>query len=195
VSQHDRVEPQSGPVVTVPALPPEGTGPGGDASAFGEAASTAVAPRVDARFGLPLGGVVSRVTWTILFAIPTAVVATAARLTPSPLGHGTHVQLGLPPCGFLVVTGYPCPGCGLTTAFANMAHFRPVEAAAANAFGVLLFLVTLFTIPIALTGALRGWQVVPVLERLGVERWAVVLALVSLTVWTTRLLTQFALMH
>lgn len=193
VSEGTSVEPTAAaPAAIAPAL---GTGAAASpAAGSAHAVGAARAPeRLDARFGLPLGGLASRVTWLVLFAIPTAVVATAARLTPSPLGHGTHMQLGLPPCGFLVVTGYPCPGCGLTTAFSNMAHFRPVEAAAANAFGVLLFLVTLFTIPVALAGALRGWQVVPVLERLGVERWAVVLALVSLTVWTTRLLTQYAL--
>ncbi|MCA9610613.1 MAG: hypothetical protein KC619_33690, partial [Myxococcales bacterium] len=52
----------------------------------------------------------SILTWAVLFSGPLAVLVTAAMLTPSPEGHGTHTQLGLPPCGFLVYTGYPCPG-------------------------------------------------------------------------------------
>ena len=56
------------------------------------------------------------------------VFALAALLEPSPVGHGTHTQLGLGSCSFLVATGYPCPMCGATTSFALMAHLRPFEA-------------------------------------------------------------------
>jgi Protein of unknown function (DUF2752) len=146
---------------------------------------------LDARFGTPLGTIGSRLVWFVLAALPTTVITTAAMLTPNPLGHGTHTQLGLPPCGFLVVTGYPCPGCGLTTSFANMADGHIVAAAHANAFGILLFLVSAATIPVALAGLVRGWAVVPVLERLHIEKWALVLALVSMTVWVARCLTTF----
>jgi hypothetical protein len=138
------------------------------------------------------GTAVSRLAWAILFLVPTAVLTTAAFLHPAAIGHGTHTQLGLPPCGFLVLTGLPCPGCGLTTSFANMIRGDAIDAARANAFGILLFLVTLTTIPIAAVGFVKGWRVVPVLERLAAEKWAVVLACVSLTVWVTRLITLIA---
>ena len=62
---------------------------------------------------------VARIVWAILWLTPFAVLVVAALLTPSPIGHSTHTQLGLPPCGFLVMTGLPCPGCGMTTAFAH----------------------------------------------------------------------------
>jgi len=164
------------------------------ASAADFAATTAptsahASEHVDARFGFPRGNLVSRVVWFVLAALPATVIATAAALTPNPLGHGTHMQLGLPPCGFLVATGYPCPGCGLTTAFANMADGHIVDAARANAFGVLLFLVSAVTVIVSLLALVRGWAVVPVLERLAIERWALVLSLVSLTVWVTRCVT------
>jgi hypothetical protein len=134
----------------------------------------------------------SRLVWASTFLIPLAVLLTAAWLHPSPLHHGTHTQLGLPPCGFLVMTGVPCPGCGLTTAFANMIRGNVVAAAQANPFGILLFLVTLFSMPVSLLGAIKGWRVVPVLERVHADRWALVLAAVSVTVWVTKVVTILA---
>lgn len=38
---------------------------------------------------------------------------------PDPEGHGTHTQLGLPSCGWVVAFDTPCPTCGMTTAVAH----------------------------------------------------------------------------
>ena len=43
----------------------------------------------------------------------------AVWLTPDPRGVGTHTQLGLPPCGSMLIWGIPCPTCGMTTAYAH----------------------------------------------------------------------------
>ena len=134
---------------------------------------------------------VSRLTWLVLWVIPTAVVFTAMRLTPSAAGHGTHTQLGLPPCGFLVFTGYPCPGCGLTTAFAHMVRLEVVGAARANPFGILLFMVSFTTIWVSLVGFVKKLPVLRTLERLQFERWAVLLSVTAITVWAVRVATQF----
>jgi hypothetical protein len=72
-----------------------------------------------------------------------AVLVIAFRLEPDPRGAGTHEQLGLPPCAFLADHGVPCISCGMTTAFAAMAHGRIGLALRANPFGALLFLATL----------------------------------------------------
>ena len=127
----------------------------------------------------------------MLFAGPLAVVVTAALLHPDPSGVGTHQQLGLPPCGFLFVTGYPCPACGLTTSFAHMVRAEVVGAALANPFGILLFLVTLATIPVAAFGLVRGLPVFETLDRLHFEKWALLLVVTSLLVWVTKLCTLY----
>ncbi len=134
----------------------------------------------------------SRIGWFVLFAVPLAVLITAAQLTPSPAGHGTHTQLGLPPCGFLLVTGFPCPGCGLTTSFAHMMRFEVVDAARANPFGVPLFLVSFFTIPVAAMGFVRGWRVLETLDRFHAERVAIMLSACSILVWLVRVSVRFA---
>lgn len=141
--------------------------------------------------GIERGDWISRATWAVLFALPTAVMITAACLTPDPHGHGTHTQLGLPPCGFLVFSGYPCPGCGLTTAFSHMIRLEVFGAWSANPFGIALFLATAAFIPFAALGFVRGWQVVAALDRVHAEKVAIVLALLSVASWVTRVALQF----
>ncbi|MBZ0120828.1 MAG: DUF2752 domain-containing protein [Sandaracinaceae bacterium] len=138
------------------------------------------------------GSWVSIVVWLFLFAVPLAVIVTAALLTPSAEGHGTHTQLGLPPCGFLVVTGYPCPGCGLTTSFAHMVRLQIGGALGANPFGVLLFTCTALSLPISLAGMLRRMPVIDTLDRLHAEKIAIGLSVVSILVWLVRIGIQYA---
>ncbi|MBX3419893.1 MAG: DUF2752 domain-containing protein [Pirellulaceae bacterium] len=64
----------------------------------------------------------------------------AARLKPDPSGHGTHRQLGLPPCTFQFVLGIPCPTCGFTTTWSLMMHGRWWQAVQTNFGGALLWL-------------------------------------------------------
>ncbi|MED5371728.1 MAG: DUF2752 domain-containing protein [Myxococcota bacterium] len=75
--------------------------------------------------------------WTIL--------GIALSLSPDPIGHGTHKQLGLGTCSILSWTGYPCPMCGMTTTFTHMAHLQWWQALKTQPFGVVLFLLTLVT--------------------------------------------------
>ncbi|HHH29922.1 MAG TPA: DUF2752 domain-containing protein [Polyangiaceae bacterium] len=133
----------------------------------------------------------SILTWAVLFAGPLAVLITAATLTPSVEGHGTHTQLGLPPCGFLVYTGYPCPGCGLTTSFSHMIRLEVLGAFHANPFGVLLFLCTAAIVPISLIGIVRRMPVIDTLDRLHAEKIAIGLSVVSILVWILTIGVQY----
>ena len=133
----------------------------------------------------------SIITWAVLFAGPLAVLITAAALTPAPEGHGTHTQLGLPPCGFLVYTGYPCPGCGLTTSFAHMIRLEVFGAFHANPFGILLFLSTAAMVPIALYGIVKRMPVIDTLDRLHAEKIAIGLSIVSIVVWVVKVGIQY----
>lgn len=133
----------------------------------------------------------SMVTWAVLFAGPLAVLVTAAMLTPSTAGHGTHTQLGLPPCGFLVYTGFPCPGCGLTTSFSHMIRLELLGAFGANPFGILLFLSTAAMVPIALFGFIKRMPVIDTLDRLHAEKIAIGLSIVSIVVWVVKVGIQY----
>ncbi len=68
------------------------------------------------------------------------LLATARTLEPDPRGYGTHEQLGLSPCLFQTWTGYDCPACGATTAWAYATRGQMRAAFAANGGGTLLAL-------------------------------------------------------
>lgn len=69
-----------------------------------------------------------------------SVLALAAWLEPSSRGHGTHTALGMPPCSWAALTGYPCPTCGMTTSFAHAANGNLLKAFAVQPFGAFLAL-------------------------------------------------------
>ncbi|MDB5305905.1 MAG: hypothetical protein JWO38_107 [Gemmataceae bacterium] len=56
----------------------------------------------------------------------------------APRSMATHTQLGLPPCNFVVMTGKPCPSCGMTTSFALLVRGDVGASARANWVGTAL---------------------------------------------------------
>jgi hypothetical protein len=66
------------------------------------------------------------------------MVGVGLYLTPDPAGHGTHQQLGLPPCTIYYLTGRPCPSCGLTTSVSAILHGQFGLAWRANPTGFLI---------------------------------------------------------
>lgn len=67
-----------------------------------------------------------------------AVLALAARLSPDASGMGTHTQMGLAPCGWVVAFNKPCFTCGMTTAFAHAADGDLASSARTQPMGALL---------------------------------------------------------
>ncbi|MBA4063727.1 MAG: hypothetical protein C0501_08440 [Isosphaera sp.] len=50
----------------------------------------------------------------------------------------THTQLGMPPCGFVLATGRPCPACGMTTSFALLVRGDVGASLRANWAGTVI---------------------------------------------------------
>ncbi len=105
-------------------------------------------------------GPAGRLVATLIACGCLAVLTIAAGLTPSPAGHGTHLALGLPACGWVISYGRPCPTCGMTTAFSLLANGRPIDAFLAQPFGFLLAIAASVTfwggLHVALTGSRLG---------------------------------------
>jgi len=114
----------------------------------------------------PLGPLVVKVrvespVWGRLYAAAivlaaVAILVVAARLAPSDRHLGTHRQLGLPPCGFVIMTGFPCPTCGMTTAYAFMVRGRILDALRSHVAGAMMAVGTAGVLVIALGCAVTG---------------------------------------
>lgn len=91
--------------------------------------------------------------WFLAWAFVTTV---GLLLTPSANGHGTHTQLGLPPCPSVIVFQRPCPGCGLTTSFTSFLHGDVTRAFSAHAVGPILYIAFTLSAWACLYGFIRG---------------------------------------
>jgi hypothetical protein len=105
-----------------------------------------------------------------VIAITTVATAAGAvwllgRVTPDARGHGTHEQLGLPPCGW-AMQGYPCPTCGATTAACEVVHGHLLRAFAAHPFGAAVAIAGLLAALFALYCLLRRRSFLDVVGRL-----------------------------
>ena len=84
------------------------------------------------------------------------ILGVAAWLSPSTDGIGTHRQLGLPQCGWIVAADLPCPTCGMTTAFSYTVRGKFISAFTTQPFGVFLAIGVTFMGLLAFTIALTG---------------------------------------
>jgi hypothetical protein len=105
------------------------------------------------RPGEPKRRLAGQLVW---FALWAATTAFAVFLTPAKQGHGTHTQLGLPPCPSAAFFDRPCPGCGLTTSFTAMVHGDFVTAFQANAFGPVFYLLFTASALVCIYGWMKG---------------------------------------
>jgi len=114
--------------------------------------------------------------------------ALAAFLKPSPFQLGTHQQLGLPPCSFLVLFGVPCPTCGMTTAWACLMHGELLRAFQANTGGVLLAVLAMAAVPWSMFSAVRGRWLIWRPDGRSVGYASAVILAITLVQWGFRLL-------
>ena len=104
------------------------------------------------------GGMPNSSRWVLVLgaALLTGVLGLARWLRPDERGYGTHEQLGLPPCAFRLITGVPCPSCGMTTSFAYVVRGRLLAAVLVNPGGCLLAIGSAGLIPWCLASAVVG---------------------------------------
>lgn len=119
----------------------------------------------------PLGPVVYRIAASrpgkarlaaaAVFLGCSVLITLAAWLTPDESGLGSHRQLGFPPCSMITLVGYPCPTCGMTTAFAHSLRGELLSAFHAQPAGLALALATVLAASIALSVLVTGkvWAV------------------------------------
>ena len=128
-----------------------------------------------------------RLTQAALGCALLTILVVAAWLTPDQSGRGTHQQLGLPPCTFVLLFDQPCPSCGMTTAWAHTVRGQITSALESNVGGTLLAAIAIVVAPWSLISALRGrWWIGCPGERvvLGVASLLIVVTIVD---WLARI--------
>lgn len=110
---------------------------------------------------IPLQPVRARVYAAIALIGALAILTVAATVRPDRAGLGSHLQLGLPPCSLVVLTGFPCPTCGMTTAFAHTVRGHFLSAFQANPAGLCLAVLTVVVCAVSLSVLATGrvWTV------------------------------------
>jgi len=93
--------------------------------------------------------------------VALAVIVIPALLTPDPSGHGTHTQVLLLPCIWQMLTGLPCPMCGMTTSMAHMARGEVGAAFGTHLLGPALYVGAWLGAVWALAALVRGTPAVP----------------------------------
>lgn len=125
-----------------------------------------VQPLHTARRTVPWGGGwAARLAALPVFAACVALLAVAAWLEPAAEGVGTHTQLGLAPCSFLLKTHIPCAACGMTTAFALAADGRLGRSFVTQPAGAALAVLT------AVAALVSGYALLTGLPLAPVGRW------------------------
>lgn len=130
----------------------------------------------------------TRLVPAILLAVSLVLLGVSSWVDPDPSGVGTHTRLGLPPCGFLQLTGMPCATCGMTTAFALAAHGRLLEALVVQPAGALLALATAMTFLVSAYSLIAGASLAPLGKMLGKSLLLWIGALVLLGSWVYKIL-------
>ncbi len=157
------------------------------------APETAISPPVTA--GATGGRIAARRWIGAAVALAAAVVlGVAAYLEPSPLGIGTHTQLGGPTCGWLVIMDIPCPTCGMTTAFAHAADGNLWAAFRTQPMGAVLAVGTAAALLIGVYVAVTGSRVVGMFGRLWGRRTAWALGIAFGGGWVYKLLVYKGLL-
>lgn len=111
----------------------------------------------------------------------------AVWVVPDSAGHGSHTQLGMPPCGWVIAFDKPCPTCGMTTAFAHAARGRLWTAFATQPFAALLAVAVAATFWMGLHSAATGSRAFAMLGRLLLPRYVWVGVALLMAAWVYKL--------
>ncbi len=139
------------------------------------------------RFRRSTSPMVVRCVALCILAGSLTLLAVAASVTPDASGVGTHRQLGRPECTLLVLTGYPCPTCGMTTAFAHTVRGHWVRALRAQPMGWLLAMGTILVIGPALVSLVLGGVWIVNWYRVSLVRLLYGFVLLSAAAWAYKI--------
>lgn len=118
-----------------------------------------------------------------------ALLITGATLNPSPEGHGTHTQTGLPPCLWAQTFDTPCLTCGMTTAVTHAARASLWQSFTTQPLGFAIALGAATTFWLALYTAATGARLDRLAASLFTAKALWLLAAAALAAWIFKVIT------
>jgi len=116
------------------------------------------------------------------------LLSVAFVLRPSAEGIGTHQQLGLPQCGWILAADIPCPTCGMTTAWSHTVRGEFIAAFMTQPLGMLLALAAFFVFIGGCVTACTGYSFQPLLYRFPPSRIFLLLIVLAVAAWGFKIL-------
>lgn len=132
--------------------------------------------------------------WVLVALAPACLLVLlvlGTLVTPSPSGHGTHTQLGLPPCLAMEWFGVPCPGCGVTTSVTLAVHGRWMASFLDQPLGLFVALLLALYPLWAFWQLARGRDLFERVRGLNARLWVPVGIVVILGSWIYKLVSGF----
>ena len=131
-----------------------------------------------------------RCTALIVAAAIAGMLGLALWMQPSAEGVGTHRQLGLPRCGWIVAADMPCPTCGMTTAWSHAVRGDLPAAFMAQPFGLLTALGAIGALLVAMGMAVSGRPLRERWTRLVTARMFLGLAALAAAAWVFKIIVH-----
>ena len=129
-----------------------------------------------------------RLTAGFVTAATGTVLGVAAYLKPAEAGVGTHSQLNLPPCSWVINFNLPCPTCGMTTSFAHAADGNLLQSFLTQPAGFILAILTAAAFLISLYVLFTGSTIVSLYARLWGRSVIWLGAVILISAWAYKIL-------
>jgi hypothetical protein len=120
--------------------------------------------------------------------VALTLLAISYFLTPSTDGVGTHQQLGLPTCGWILAANLPCPTCGMTTSWSHAVRGELPSAFMAQPLGMVLAFAAFLVAIGGLITASTGFSFAFLLYRFSPTKIIVAVAIVAIASWGFKIL-------
>ena len=128
-----------------------------------------------------------------LLAGAGAALAVSFGLKAGAAGWASQLVALMPPCMFRLLTGIPCPFCGMTRAFMHMVRGDVGAAFSSHVLGPPVFLAAGALVVLAAVGLVRGRWPIPGWAM--TARFSKALALVFLVAWAVNILLWWTGAH
>jgi len=115
-------------------------------------------------------------------------------LTPSSQGVGTHQQLGLPTCGWILAANLPCPTCGMTTAWSYTVRGELPSAFMSQPLGTLLAIAAFVVAIGGMVTACTGRSFNALFYRFPPSKIFIVVSVLALLSWGFKILLHRGLL-